>query len=98
MTLARAGACVLSKKDGTLAGIFTHGDFVRAYSKDPLIGLQKVSDLMTVNPIFVRDTDLASQATKAASDKRIDDIVVLDKDNKPVGLVDLQDLARLKLV
>lgn len=98
MTKARTGACVLTQTNGELAGIFTHGDFVRAYGNDPLIGTKSVESLMTKNPIFVRDTDLATQATKAVSDKRIDDIVVLNAENQPVGIVDLQDLARLKLV
>ncbi|MFR1411610.1 MAG: hypothetical protein ACLSUW_04460 [Akkermansia sp.] len=33
MTTAHAGACVLLTEDRKLAGIFTHGDFVRAYGR-----------------------------------------------------------------
>ena len=32
------GACILLTADNKLAGIFTHGDFVRAYGANPLIG------------------------------------------------------------
>ena len=35
---------------------------------------------------------------KSLRDRRIDDLVVLDADNKPVGLIDTQDLVRLKLI
>lgn len=35
MTTAHAGACVLLTADRKLAGIFTHGDFVRAYGPIP---------------------------------------------------------------
>jgi arabinose-5-phosphate isomerase len=35
---------------------------------------------------------------KTLGRNRIDDIVVIDGDDRPVGLVDTQDLARLKIV
>ena len=98
MTTAHAGACVLLTEDRKLAGIFTHGDFVRAYGADPLIGEQPVSGFMTRNPIYVMEDDLAAEAAKAVSNRHIDDLVVLNAEMAPVGIIDLQDLARLKLV
>lgn len=67
MTTAHAGACVLLTADRKLAGIFTHGDFVRAYGANPLIGEQPVSGFMTRNPIYVMEEDLAGEAAKAVS-------------------------------
>ena len=98
MTTAHAGACVLLTEDRKLAGIFTHGDFVRAYGANPLIGEQPVSGFMTRNPIYVMEDDLAAEAAKAVSNRHIDDLVVLNAEMAPVGIIDLQDLARLKLV
>ena len=98
MTSARAGACVLTHADGTLAGVFTHGDFARAYQADPNCGTHAVSDYMTKNPVFVEADKLAMTAVKTLRDRRIDDLVVLDADHKPVGLIDTQDLVRLKLI
>ncbi len=98
MTSARAGACVLTHEDGTLAGIFTHGDFARAYQADPACGLQPVAALMTRNPIYVEADKLAVTAVNVLRDRRIDDLVVLDADRRPVGLIDTQDLVRLKLI
>ena len=98
MTTAHTGACILLTADGKLAGIFTHGDFVRAYGANPLIGQQPVGGLMTRNPIYVMEDDLAAEAVKAVSNRHIDDLVVLNKDMAPVGIIDLQDLARMKLV
>lgn len=98
MTDSRAGACILTTPEGELAGVFTHGDFVRAYRNNLNAGSLPVSDLMTKEPIFVFEEDLAQQAIRALSSKRIDDLVVLNSKRKPVGLVDTQDLARLKLV
>ena len=53
---------------------------------------------MTRNPIYVMEDDLAAEAAKAVSNRRIDDLVVLNAEMTPVGIIDLQDLARLKLV
>ena len=95
---ALGGACVLLTEGRKLAGIFTHGDFVRAYGANPLIGKQPVSGFMTRNPIYVMEDDLAAEAAKAVSNRHIDDLVVLNAEMAPVGIIDLQDLARLKLV
>jgi arabinose-5-phosphate isomerase len=98
MNRARAGACLILKDDGCLAGIFTHGDFARSFRNDPLLGEKPVATLMTRHPITVRADALAVEVLKTIGENRIDDIVVLDGDGRPVGLIDTQDLARLKIV
>lgn len=98
MNRARAGACLILKPDGGLAGIFTHGDFARGFRADPLLGGKQVASLMTRNPISVQADDLAVEVLRTLGQNRIDDIVVLNGEGKPVGLIDTQDLARLKIV
>ncbi|MGA0882791.1 MAG: KpsF/GutQ family sugar-phosphate isomerase [Burkholderiaceae bacterium] len=98
MNKARAGACLILNQNGTLGGIFTHGDFARCFRKDPLLGDKPVADLMTKEPISIKADDLAVEVLKTLGQSRIDDLVVLDEHGKPVGLVDTQDLARLKIV
>lgn len=98
MSSSRSGACVVLAADGTLAGIFTHGDFARSYQADAAVGDKPVADLMTRRPVSVRADALAAEAVKTIGSHRIDDVVVLDADGRPVGLIDTQDLARLKIV
>jgi arabinose-5-phosphate isomerase len=98
MNRARAGACLILDGDGGLAGIFTHGDFARGFRIDPLLGGKPVASLMTRNPITVRANALAVEVLRTLGKNRIDDIVVMDSNDKPVGLIDTQDLARLKIV
>jgi len=98
MNRNRAGACLILGENGTLAGIFTHGDFARGYEKNQSLGSLLVADLMTRSPITLTEDSLAVEAVKKVGEKRIDDIVVVDVAGKPVGLIDAQDLARLKLV
>ncbi len=98
MSGSRSGACVVVAGDGKLAGIFTHGDFARSYQADPLVGDKPVAELMTRDPISVSADALAAEAVKTIGSHRIDDVVVLDDGGRPVGLIDTQDLARLKIV
>ncbi|BDS05600.1 arabinose 5-phosphate isomerase [Oceaniferula spumae] len=98
MSMARTGACIITAEDGTLAGIFTHGDFARSFQENANIGASSISDLMTVNPITLNSDSLAAEAVNTIGTHRIDDIVVLDSNKIPVGLIDTQDFARLKLI
>lgn len=98
MSAARSGACLVLEESGNLAGIFTHGDFARCFQEDANIADRPVADFMTRQPISVQADSLAVEAVKTIGSHRIDDVVVLDADSRPVGLIDSQDLARLKIV
>jgi len=98
MTSVRTGAAVVADGDGRLIGIFTHGDFVRNFQSDPKVGERLVADLMTLNPVTVHQDRLAVEVLNLLESHRIDDLVVVDDDEKPVGIVDSQDLTRLKLL
>eukprot|EP00112_Aurelia_sp_Birch-Aquarium-sp1_P004246 Seg14783.2 transcript_id=Seg14783.2/GoldUCD/mRNA.D3Y31 product="Arabinose 5-phosphate isomerase KdsD" protein_id=Seg14783.2/GoldUCD/D3Y31 len=98
MSESRAGACVVLNDDGTLAGVFTHGDFARAFQENEALGSCPIADFMTVSPITIQADSLAAEALKTIGKHRIDDVVVLDELGKVVGLVDTQDFARLKIV
>ena len=94
----RAGAVAVTDKLGRLAGIYTHGDFTRGYQKDVNIGGAKLADVMTPRPITVRSDKLAVEVLNIFESHRIGDLIVVDRGNRPVGLVDAQDLAKVKLV
>ncbi len=98
MTSLRAGAAVVAGADEQLLGIFTHGDFVRHFQTDPRIGERLVSDLMTLNPVVVHQDKLAVEVLNLLERHRIDDLVVVDDRGVPVGIVDSQDLTKLKLL
>jgi arabinose-5-phosphate isomerase len=98
MTDVRAGAAVVADGDGKLLGIFTHGDFVRYYQSDPRVGERLVADLMTLNPVTVQQDKLAVEVLNLLERHRIDDLVVVDEQHVPVGIIDSQDLTKLKLL
>ncbi len=98
MTRARSGAAIVAHPDGTLAGVFTHGDFVRAFQKNNAIADKPVSEFMTPRPVSIQAGKLAAEVLATLEKNRIDDIVVVDESGKPVGMIDTQDLTRLRLV
>jgi len=98
MTQARCGSAIVVDAGNSLLGIFTDGDFRRHAEKDINILNQKVSTVMTVNPVTVCADSLAVEALKAVEDKRINSIIVTSSDKKVVGFIDVQDLPGLKLM
>src|SRR3954465_12682397 len=98
MTDVRGGAAVVADEEGQLLGIFTHGDFVRHFQSDAKIADRLVGDLMTLNPVTVHQDKLAVEVLNLLERHRIDDLVVVDDNQVPVGIVDSQDLTKLKLL
>lgn len=98
MTARRAGAAVIVSAEGKLDGIFTHGDFSRHFPANPDIGPKKVGDFMTKNPIAIPGDKLAAEVLQILEQHRIDDLVVVNAAKEPIGIVDSQDLTRLKIL
>ena len=53
---------------------------------------------MTKKPICIDQDSLAAEALKIFNERNIDDLVVVDASKRPVGLVDSQDLPKLKMM
>ena len=100
MTRAKCGSAVIADAAGKLQGIFTDGDFRRVMSEkgsSSILG-DAVSVYMTSSPMFVRDDVYASELLKVFEKKRIDDLPVCAADGRVVGLVDIQDLPKMKVL
>lgn len=98
MTRAKSGSLALVDRRGKLAGVFTDGDFRRRMSTDQELLTRPLAEVMTRNPICIRDEALAAEALKIFNERNIDDLVVVNAKREPVGLVDSQDLPKLKLM
>lgn len=98
MSEKRAGACLILNDDHSLAGIFTHGDFARAFQETTDLGEKCICDFMTEKPVTLSAESLAAEAVATIGSQKIDDVVVIDEAGKPVGIVDSQDFARHKLI
>jgi arabinose-5-phosphate isomerase len=98
ITACRAGAVAIVNGTGRLTGIFTDGDLRRAISKNPGVLDEKIKTVMTRDPKVARGNDLAMEAAMLMSEKKIDELPVVDAHGKPVGMLDVQDLLELGLL
>jgi arabinose-5-phosphate isomerase len=98
MTRARSGSIAVVNARGKLAGVFTDGDFRRHMAADENLLAQPLRKVMTRNPICIRDEALAVEAMKVFNERNIDDLIVVNARREPVGVVDLQDLPKLKIM
>ncbi len=98
ITQARAGSATVVDKRGKLCGIFTDGDLRRHLERDPNLAQRQVKEIMTKTPITVAPEMLAVEAIRILRDKKIDEVPVIDKNNRPIGLLDVQDLLKVGLI
>jgi arabinose-5-phosphate isomerase len=98
MTRAKSGSLSVVNETGRLVGVFTDGDFRRRMATDPGLLEQRLKTVMTRKPICLRETALAVEALKMFDEHNIDDLIVINSRREPVGLVDSQDLPKLKLM
>lgn len=99
MTSARAGAVGIVDRTGKLAGIFTDGDLRRLITqRRGAIANLPIRTVMTRAPITVRTEDLAVEVLKIFEEHTIDDLLVVDGKRRLVGIVDIQDLPKFKIM
>jgi arabinose-5-phosphate isomerase len=98
MTRAKSGSLSVVNARGRLTGVFTDGDFRRHMATDSNLLAQPLKSVMTRNPISIRSDALAVEALKVFNERNIDDLIVVNAKREPVGLVDSQDLPKLKIV
>ncbi len=85
------GTCVVDDQ-GVLRGIITDGDLRRLMEKDFDIRTLTAADVMNDRPKTVCVGAMAVEALRLMEDLNILQVVVVDRDNHPVGMIHLHDL------
>jgi arabinose-5-phosphate isomerase len=98
MTRAKSGSVSVTDARGKIVGVFTDGDLRRQMAVDGEVLMKPLSQVMTRRPITIREDALAAEALKIFDRRNIDDLIVVNSKREPVGLVDSQDLPKLKLM
>jgi arabinose-5-phosphate isomerase len=99
MTKAKSGSIALvNAKSRKLTGILTDGDFRRSALTGPDFLRQPVATFMTRHPKVVAENALGVEALRLFETYKIDDLIVINARGQPVGLIDGQDLPKLKIV
>ena len=95
----RSGAAVLfDETSGKISGIFSDGDLRRLVLSGDEALKTPVASVMTRNPKRVNADALAGEAMAVMKKYRVDELPVVDADDRPVGLIDVQDLVVLKML
>jgi arabinose-5-phosphate isomerase len=99
MTKAKSGSIALvDRKSRRLTGILTDGDFRRSALTGPGFLDRPVADFMTRTPKVISQNALGVDALRLFEAHKIDDLIAVDERGRPVGLIDGQDLPKLKIV
>jgi len=98
ITRARAGCASVVDRRGKLIGIFTDGDLRRHIDSDLRLSNRRVSEVMTRRPKTIDADRLAAEALQILREHRIDELVVTDRQRRPIGLLDVQDLLKAGFV
>ena len=94
MTQKGLGMTVVLEEDGRLAGIFTDGDLRRTLDKGIDVRQASIDEVMTPHGKTARAEMLAAEALKIMEDHKINALVVVDDQDKPVGALNMHDLLR----
>ncbi|WP_339429279.1 KpsF/GutQ family sugar-phosphate isomerase [Pseudomonas taetrolens] len=94
MTHKGLGMTVVIEEDGRLAGIFTDGDLRRTLDRQIDIRNATIDSVMTPHGKTARADMLAAEALKIMEDHKISALVVIDKEERPVGALNMHDLLR----
>ena len=98
MTRAKSGSLSVINAQGKLVGVFTDGDFRRHISVNGDLLTQRLKNVMTRKPICISADALAAEALKIFNQRNIDDLIVVNSKREPIGLIDSQDLPKLKIM
>ena len=98
MTQARTGLAIAVDPSGKLKGVFSDGDLRRHLEQHGDLLQQPLQAFLTHNPVTVQEDDLAVDVLSQFETHQIDDLVVVDQDGRPVGVVDIQDLPKFKII
>ena len=94
MTRKGLGMTVIIEANGKLAGIFTDGDLRRTLDKGIDVREASIDQVMTLHGKTARAEMLAAEALKIMEDHKINALVVVDDEDKPVGALNMHDLLR----
>jgi arabinose-5-phosphate isomerase len=91
-TKGRPGAAAVVDSEGKLIGVFTDGDLRRYLEKGTEFLNQTIGSVCSRKPITILPQQLAQESARIIQERKIDQILVVNTANIPVGLIDIQDL------
>ena len=97
MSQKALGMTTVVDQNNQLVGIFTDGDLRRTLESNIDIQATEMSEVMTANPFVLSADTLAYNAVSLIQEKKITSIIVA-KENKVIGALNIHDLFRAGLM
>jgi len=97
ITSKRLGATCVVDDDGKLVGIITDGDLRRLLQNTTDVTRLTAENPMTRHPKTIRKNVLAAVALQEMESYNITQLIVVDDQNAPIGMVHLHDLVKAGL-
>ena len=98
MTQKGLGVTTIVDNDDNVSGIFTDGDVRRALDSNIDTKTCLIKDVMTKHGKTIKANDLAASALALMETHRINALVVVDDNEKLIGILNMHDLLRARVV
>jgi len=85
-------------ENNKLVGLFTDGDLRRILDAKIDIHQDSISTVMTKAPTVAKAEMLAAEALKIMEDKKINGLIIVDENDKPIGAMNMHDLLKSGLI
>ena len=95
------GVVTVVDEQGMLRGLFTDGDFrllMHKTADHTQVMTSSISSVMTARPTVSRPEVLAAEALRIMEEREFDNLPVVDEAGRAVGMVDIQDLMKLRVI
>jgi arabinose-5-phosphate isomerase len=92
------GMTAVLDTDSRVRGIFTDGDLRRALEKGVDLERTRISDVMTPGPRTIRPEALAVEAVQIMERHKVNQLLVVDRDGRLAGALNMHDLFRAKVI
>ena len=98
MSAKGLGMTAVLNEQGTVSGVFTDGDLRRALAAGFDVHSVTIAEVMTKNPRTITETRLAAEALRMMEQHRINALLVLDEGQRLVGVLNMHDLLRARVL
>jgi len=98
VTSKKLGSACVVDDDGMLVGVFTDGDLRRVLNQGVNIFDHTIGELATKNPKTIESSALAARALQVMEEYAITNLISVDENNKPVGMIHLHDILKAGIV
>jgi len=98
MTEKKLGMTAIVDAEQRMMGIFTDGDLRRMLGRNLDIHNTSITEVMTSSCAVIPADILAAEAMQIMEQKKINALMVVDQDQRPIGALNMHDLIRAGIV